>query len=122
DGGGDGGERGEGDNVGVDVENVTGGSGDDALSGSPSANVLNGDAGVDTATYAGRTNPLAVSLDGVANDGEAGEGDNVATDVENLTGGSGDDALTGNAGANTLDGGPGADAMNGGGGVDAVTY
>ena len=37
---------------------------------------------------------MSANLDNVANDGEAGEGDNLY-DVENLTGGSGADVLTG---------------------------
>src|SRR5207247_1332933 len=75
--------------------------------------------------------PVAVLLDGVANDGEAGESDNLMADVENVTGGSGDDILSGDAGANvldgglgndTLEGGPGADTLIGGSGTDTVSY
>jgi len=40
----------------------------------------------DTVTYSERWNPVNVSLDGVANDGELGENDFVAGDVENITG------------------------------------
>jgi hypothetical protein len=67
----------------------------------------------------------------VAGDGEAGENDNVATDVEVLLGGSGPDVLTGNSGDNTiqgnggddlLDGGAGADSLFGGDGIDKATY
>ena len=35
-----------------------------------------------------------MSLDGAAGDGEVGENDNVAADVENVSGGSADDVLT----------------------------
>jgi Ca2+-binding RTX toxin-like protein len=70
----------------------------------------------DTVTYGERWNPVNVSLDGVANDGEAGESDNVAPDVENVTGGSSNDTLTGNKYANTLTGGPGTDSLDGKGG------
>ncbi len=44
----DDGESGEGDSVGTDVENVTGGSGGDVIVGSGSPNVLNGLGGSDT--------------------------------------------------------------------------
>src|SRR5206468_2648379 len=103
----DDGASGEGDNVGGDVESATGGSDDDVLSGNggngtlsggsgndlldggAGADVMSGGAGVDTANYSGRTAAVTVTLDGAANDGEAGEGDNV--DTEKVLGGSADD-------------------------------
>src|SRR5204862_547399 len=88
---------------------LTGGGGNDSLDGGFGADVLTGGGGVDTARYNARTAPVAVSLDGVANDGEAHEGDNVS--VENVLGGSGGDRLTG---------GPGKDSMSGGGGNDTL--
>jgi Ca2+-binding RTX toxin-like protein len=145
----DDGEAGEGDDVETDVENLTGGSGADTLTGSSAANTLsgggggdtlagltgadvfNGDGGTDTVSYAIRTNSVTADIDGNPDDGEAGEGDNVETDVENLIGGSGADTLTGSSddnvlsgggGADTLDGRGGADVFNGGGNVDTVTY
>ena len=39
--------------------------------------ILNGGDGTDAATYGGRAAPVTVTLDNQANDGEAGEGDNV---------------------------------------------
>ncbi len=98
----------------------TTGSGDDTLDGGKGADFLSGGDGLDTATYASRTNPVAVTLDNVANDGEAGEGDNVLSDVEHLVGGSAGDLLAGDEGANTLDGGPGNDLLTGNGGADAI--
>ena len=65
---------------------------------------------------------VSASLDGVANDGAAGELDNIAVDVENLTGGSAADVLTGSSSANTFDGGLGADTVSGLTGVDTITY
>ena len=139
------GEAGEGDNVNPDVENVTGGSAADTLVGSNASNRLRGGAGgdslgggggadlldggagpdslsggsgTDLATYAGRTAAVTASIDAVANDGEPGEGDNIATDVENLTGGGVADTLTGSSGANQIDGGGGGDTVNGGAGND----
>jgi Ca2+-binding RTX toxin-like protein len=61
---------------------------------------------------------VTVTLDGGANDGGAVDGpaetrDNVANEVENISGGSGDDSLTGNKADNTLIGGRGADTMSG---------
>ena len=90
---------------------------------------------------------IAVSLDGVANDGEPGEGDNVMPDVErvkalgrNVTmigsdaaneliatadsstirGLGGDDRLIGADGADSLEGGEGADYLEGGFGPDVL--
>jgi Ca2+-binding RTX toxin-like protein len=53
-------------------------------------------------------------------DGEPGEDDDIANDVENVSGGSGGDRLTGDGLANILDAGPGNDVVNGGGGFDLV--
>jgi uncharacterized delta-60 repeat protein len=153
----DGGERGEEDTIGYDVEIARGGSGNDTISGFkaaygnagddtltggyfPSAlwggdgndllmgvfaaypDYFRGGEGNDTVSYAGRSTAVVATIDGLANDGGNGEGDNVYTDVENLTGGNGDDKLTGSATDNVLDGGGGSDDLHGGAGNDTVTY
>ena len=46
------------------------------------ADVMHGGGGIDTVDYTERGNPVTSTNDGVANDGEAGEGDNVQPDVE----------------------------------------
>jgi hypothetical protein len=61
-----------------------------------------------------------VTLDGNADDGASGEGDNVGTDVEDVTGGSAADTLTGNAADNELVGGAGDDTIAGGDGNDGL--
>ena len=76
-----------------------------------------GGADIDTADYDGAVN-LNVSLDGVANDGAAGENDNV--DTENVTGATGNDILTGDANVNRLKGDLGNDTIDGGGGADTL--
>lgn len=89
-------------------------SGTDLLSGGP---------GIDTVHYWPRTAGVSVSLDGAANDGAAGENDNVggpADDVENVEGGLGADTIAGNGGPNTIDGNTGNDVLSGGGGVDLL--
>jgi Ca2+-binding RTX toxin-like protein len=139
DGASDDGETAENDNVRPDVERLLGGSGDDTLTGNNAANILEGGAGndlldpgrgagdivlggadTDTVTYASRTAPVSADLDGLADDGEAGENDAVGTDVENLTGGSANDRLTGGPGANVLSGGSGNDVLDGGAGPDLL--
>jgi Ca2+-binding RTX toxin-like protein len=65
---------------------------------------------------------VIVTLDGAANDGAVGEGDNAGpgNDVETLEGGFANDLLVGNGGANRLDGMGGADAILGLAGADLI--
>jgi Ca2+-binding RTX toxin-like protein len=77
---------------------LNGGSGADTLSGGTSVQFFGlriFEPAIDTVTYAGRTNAVHADPDGVADDGEAGEGDMLEDDVEELIGGSGDDVLVG---------------------------
>jgi len=104
---------------GTDVGGAAG-SGNDTLDGAGGADELRGGDGVDTSTYASRSAAVVVTLDDVADDGEAGEKDNVRSDVENVTGGAGGDALTGSAGANALTGNAGDDVLDGAGGADVL--
>ncbi len=110
----------ESDNVMTTVENVRGGSvadvlngspasnrliggaGDDSLNGGEGADVLDGQAGSDTANYAGRAEAVAVTLDGLRNDGADPNGNGISTvaeegdldlGIENVSGGSGSDIL-----------------------------
>jgi Ca2+-binding RTX toxin-like protein len=101
-------------------DKISGGPGDDVLVGEGGADILAGGGGRDTADYSARTAPVAVSLDGAANDGEANEQDNVGADVEVLAGGSADDALAGNDADNALLGNGGNDMLGGGGGNDQL--
>jgi RTX calcium-binding nonapeptide repeat (4 copies)/Putative metal-binding motif len=110
---------------------LDGGDGSDALSGGddhdilvPGAgagDVVSGGDGFDEASYAERTNAVAVSLDGQANDGEAGEGDNVLPDVEDVATGAGNDVVTADGAANIISTGAGDDTINARDGVaDAI--
>lgn len=129
----------ERDNVSRDVESVEGTAYADRLTGNELANTLSGlggndvfverstasgadsyagGSGVDTVTYAARTGAVRVDLDGVADDGATGEGDNVRADVENVTGGGGADVLTGSSASNRLTGGGGNDTITGNAGAD----
>ena len=134
--------------IGSDSSNlILGGPGDDTIRGLGGDDTMNGDgtfflgdlytdlidggAGSDTVSYADRTAPVNVSLDGVANDGDPTiEADNVLN-TENIVGGGGDDTLTGNAAGNIMRGlggddtiaaGAGRDVIDGGGGTDTATY
>jgi Ca2+-binding RTX toxin-like protein len=155
--GGDGNDKLDG---GDGNDTVRGGNGDDAVDGDgyygPGADVIDGGAGYDY--FEGWTQPeqlqrqptVALTLDGAANDGRPGEGDNV-TNVEDfqmyvvgsftgsdgpdkfvifnpgnsgsstLIGRGGDDELVGNDFDDSVDGGTGNDHVEGGLGNDTVT-
>jgi Ca2+-binding RTX toxin-like protein len=162
-GGGDDDIDGEGGNDDVQGQagndGVRGGAGNDTVSGDgyadPGTDVIDGGDGVDTVEEwtqpSNDDNPaIALSFDGVANDGRPGENDNV-TGFENvvshangtfvgsdaperftvwaniangpstIAGNGGDDQLTGMDYDDTMDGGTGADRIEGGIGQDVIT-
>jgi hypothetical protein len=84
----------------------------DAFEGGPGADDMGGGDGTDgwgdSVTYEHATGPVRVDADNVADDGEAGEGDNVRSDIELVTGGPFGDRLSGFGG---MDGGPGNDVI-----------
>jgi hypothetical protein len=113
-------------------DRFVGGSGNDeptdfatVLGGNPLINGAQASvAGGDTVSYQTRTYDAAGSagvtadLDGNADDGAAGEADEIETDVEALTGTLRDDTLTGSAQPNRLTAGLGVDKLSGGAGAD----
>ncbi len=101
-------------------DSLNGGSGNDILQGETGADVFAGGAGKDTVTYTEKIVDLTIDIDGKADDGIFGEKDNIKTDVENISGGSGNDTITGSSGANTISGGSGNDALSGGSGNDFI--
>jgi hypothetical protein len=121
--------------AGLDI--LSGGPGNDVLDGGPGPDTISGGDllgypatyGFDLADYSSRVASVTVTLDGRTDDGEAGEGDNVAVTVDDVDGGSGPDVLVGNVlsnalfgedGNDTIDGGPGPDLLDGGGGDDTL--
>jgi Ca2+-binding RTX toxin-like protein len=130
------------DGSGDDV--VNGGDGDDEFFGDTGTDQFNGEAGNDyfngfdfsgADTFSGgagsdwldyrRVRPVHVTLNDVADDGEncpgaACEGDNARSDIENLSGGRGEDTLIGDDDANLLSGEPGDDTLTGLGGDDQL--
>jgi Ca2+-binding RTX toxin-like protein len=93
---------------------LDGGAGNDVIVGGAGADTFVGGPGTDTVSYARDSLPVTVTADGQANDGAAGEADNVGFDVETVIGGNGDDMLDGGDDPHTLIGGPGDDTLIGG--------
>jgi len=93
---------------------LTGGSGDDRLSGGSSADTIKGGSG-DDRLDGGSGND---ALEGGSGDDRlnGGSGDDV------LAGGSGDDQLHGGSGQDSLDGGSGDDTLTGGSGADVFRF
>jgi Ca2+-binding RTX toxin-like protein len=86
--------------------------------------VLDGGADVDTASYHNQTAAIAVTLNGAIDAtvtfGGAVEG--TIRNIENVTGGSGNDTLTGDSLANVLSGGRGKDTLTGGANADSFDF
>jgi serralysin len=114
----------------ANIENLTGGNGNQSLTGNGWNNIIDGGFGADSMAGGGGHDVYIVDDNGdtIAELDGAGT-DEVRTilasfsiapfaNVENLTGGAGDQSLTGNGWNNIIDGGAGADAMAGGGGHD----
>lgn len=128
----------------IGIENITGGGGNDTITGNSSANILVGGAGndtlegglgadklvggasIDTASYANAAAGVIASLlspgantGAAAGDVYLGDGE-TSTSIENLLGSAFNDTLTGDAAANTLTGGAGNDTLDGGVGNDIL--
>src|SRR4051794_2757181 len=88
----------------------------DAGNGTDTINGGGGDQ--DIVTYADRTAPVHVDLEGDRDDGEAGENDQVGSDIESIDGGKGADVLLGSDKANDISGYRGTDRIVGGRGND----
>ena len=114
-------------------DSLTGGAGDDSESGGTGNDTFKqdaaangsdemvGDLGIDKVDYGLRAAAVSVTLNGAApdDDGAPPEGD--SADVENVTGGKGDDSLAGDTAKNALVGGLGSDSLAGGDGLDTLT-
>lgn len=121
------------------IENLTGGAGDDVLTGNDLGNALNGGGGDDllaglggndrlqgaggndTATYADAESGVRIDLARKDYQDTRGAGMDQLIQIENLTGSDFNDALTGDGLANILKGGDGDDVLTGAGGADLLT-
>lgn len=116
------------------LDSLYGQDGDDDLDGGGDGDILYPGFGTDVVSGGGsnfdwvrydgnasvqepeRTDDLTITLDDLPND--AGEGDNILSDIEQVSGGGGDDDITGNAADTTSYGNDGNDVIRGLGGND----
>ena len=99
---------------------VTGSAGNDTLVGGAGNDTLGGAAGVDTADYSYLTTGFTLSLAVTTAQAVATGDSDTLSNIENLTGGSGNDTLTGTTADNVLSGGAGDDRLTGGLGNDTL--
>jgi VCBS repeat-containing protein len=100
------------------VENLVGGSGTDTFQFSTGVGVsgtIDGGAGTNTLDYSAYTTGVTVDLTAGIAPGTAG-----VVNIQNVTGGSGNDSLTGNAADNILIGNAGNDTLSGGSGGNDI--
>jgi Ca2+-binding RTX toxin-like protein len=105
-------------------DQIAGGGGEDVFVSNTQdgADDYHGGPGLfDGILYFGRTQGVTVDLDNVDDDGAPGERDNVRSNVENLSGGAGDDTLNSLGAFSRLDGHGGSDTLLGGGGPDTLS-
>ena len=76
--------------------------------------------GMDVVSYESRSTAIFASLDGAANDGGFGEGDNIEGSIEEVRGTNAGDTFTGDGNANRFFGFGGFDVMTGLGGNDVL--
>ena len=119
-------------------DSLIGGAGDDSLVGGEGRDTLDGGSGNNTVSYQDSSAAVAVKLawdrtGSTSGQGTGGTADgDVLQNIQNITGGLGNDLLVGNneknqllggEGNDTLEGGLGADTLDGGAGAgDAVSY
>jgi len=123
---------------------LSGGDGNDSLIGGVGYNaandILDGGAGIDTASYVSAYGGVTVNLALTTAQNTIGAGTDTLLNIENLSGSwyndtlsgnagdntlyglGGNDTLSGGAGNDTLDGGAGNDTLDGGAGTDTASY
>lgn len=104
---------------------TTGTAKDEVFSPEYGANFINGNGGIDRVDYSALKDPITVKL----HDGldpsivyVGTEPRDVLIDIDDITGGIGDDHLTGNTQINKFNGGLGQDTLDGGEGLDFAEY
>jgi hypothetical protein len=90
------------------------------LDGGPGADVIDNRVRSVAISYIGRLRGVNVSLDGIANDGEPGEGDNLLGDYVGVEGTNFDDTIKVTRGGSYIEGAGGFDAIEGSDGPDVI--
>jgi Ca2+-binding RTX toxin-like protein len=117
--------------AGIGDDTITGNNGNDYVFGHDADDVIGGGLGgdeilggdgVDIVDFKTRDTPVNVGIGVVADDGEAGEGDNVRSDIEGAIGGTDNDTFdaVGAPGGVIFDGADGNDSLFGAGGDDIL--
>jgi len=124
---------------GNDIINASGGndiirsgSGNDIINPGTGNNFVDGDLGIDTIVYDDRSDNISANLStGISVNITVGAATDQVSNIENITGGSGNDTLIGSsvtniliggAGNDTIQGGLGDDDLQGGDGIDTINY
>lgn len=110
------------------ADKIIGEGGDDIVTGGLGRDTILGGGGIDTASYANATSGIIASTgNGIAVDWVLAEGSwvvavdsEILDSIENLEGGTGNDALYGDAGVNVLNGNAGNDQLYGLAGEDVL--
>jgi hypothetical protein len=106
----------------LNIQDATGGSGDDTFVASAAANRFDGGAGSDTVSYASANDGNGVTVNLNSGGGTGGFAANdVYVSIENVIGTQYNDTFVGNASANTFDGGLGSDTVSYAGSSAPVT-
>jgi Ca2+-binding RTX toxin-like protein len=102
---------------------IQGGAGDDRISVNGGSNVIDGGIGNDYVSIGGVVADLTIDLNVTTAQNYSSAGTLTLTNVENISGGWGNDVITGNDAANFINGMYGTNVLNGGGGDDTIwTY
>lgn len=111
------------------IENVIGSNFNDTIYGTSTDNILtgglgddllNGEAGFDTASYAGASGSVSINL--TANTVTGAAGNDTLISIEQVIGTGNGDTIVGSAGDDVIDGGAGADTIDGGAGSDTISF
>ena len=96
---------------------LSAGEGDDTVQGGPGDDALKGQGGTDSTSYAAAPGPVSANLRA---ESATGEGTDVVSGIENLTGSAHADTIVGDDASNVLDGSGGRDTVSFAGSPGAV--
>ena len=104
----------------IGIENILGSIYGDILQGNASNNIINGNGGIDTASYANATGGVKIDLSTSLIQNTISAGNDTLLSIENLIGSGFDDLLIGGSVNNAISGGSGNDIIYGSNGNDLL--